>query len=104
MFEKAPFLEAMGNPEADIRPGQIFKAKIEGSDPESWMEVKVQIMPGDDRVILSPLNNKRRASKRHPFITSLEVLLQGGTVDGGSLGRLIFYPVEDDPEQLNETK
>lgn len=69
-----------------IKPRQIFLAVVEGTADTSVF-MKVQAVPGDGRVIISPVGNRKVA-----LITTPEVLLNGGVLDGGRLGRLIFPP------------
>lgn len=71
----------------EIRPEQIFQAVIAGTQDVS-IAMKVQIVTGDGRVIISPERSRKAA-----IITTPEVLLNGGVVDaGGRLGTLIFHP------------
>lgn len=67
-----------------IRPGAILPAVKEGSDRKSLM--KVQSVLEDGRVVVSYLGSRRPTA----LITNQEVILGGGIVEGGRLGRFIF--------------
>lgn len=68
-----------------IRPGAILPIVKEGSGGKAFM--KVQIVPGDGRVIVSLVGDRE-----HPLITSEDVILGGGVIDGATLGRFVFSP------------
>lgn len=74
-----------------IRPGAILPVIKEGSDSESFM--KVQGVLEDGRVIISYLGSRRPTT----FVTTQGVILGGGTLEDGRLGRLMF------PGQLTES-
>lgn len=68
-----------------IIPGQVFRAAIADAKGASVV-LKVQIVPGDGRVLISPFRQRNR-----PILLSEDILRNGGEVDAqGRLGRLIF--------------
>ena len=71
----------------EIRPGQIFRAAIAGTK-DAFVEMKVHIVPGDGRVIISPSNQRYR-----PLIITEDILRTGGEVEvGGRLRRIVIPP------------
>lgn len=75
-------------------PGQVLSVRKSGSDLEDQM--KVQIVPGDGRVIVSPVWSRKRV-----IITTEEAILGGEIVDGGKkLGTVKFLnPFNKGPKE-----
>lgn len=74
-----------------ILPGQRIFVRKEDPQDQPLVEMKVQIVPGDGRVIISPLGDRR-----HTFITSEEAIIKGEALDGGRFGKFTFLTQRDE--------
>lgn len=82
MPERGVFFRKDMRERDQIRPGVIFPAIKEGSNSQALMQV--QGVLEDGRVIVNHLGPRRHTA----LVTNQEVILGGGIVDGGRLGRL----------------